>query len=294
MKTNRREFIRTGSMMAAGTILLPTLSFSRQSTFSGSSYNSGPGIQLYSLRNQFKEDFKGTMKQVADIGYVNVEGYGLGKNGLYPGDIEPAEYRKVVEGVGMNLLSTHSSQFTPEEAPQMIDFAKTAGLKYLVVAGLSVPGEDRTIDTYKNVAAEFNKIGEQCKSAGIQFAYHNHAIEFERKGDQIPQEVLMNETEPGLVYFEADLFWITKGGYDPLKLIKKYPGRISLFHIKEVGEDGEETTAGQGTINFKSCFKAARKTGLESYFVEDERTDDPLRNIKADFDYIANQKFTRS
>ena len=294
MKTNRREFIRTGSMMAAGTMLLPTLSFSRQSEYSESSYNPGPGIQLYSLRNQFKEDFKGTMKQVADIGYVNVEGYGLGKNGLYPGDIEPAEYRKAVEGVGMKLLSTHCGQFTPEDAPQMIDLAKTAGLKYLVIAGLSVPGEDRTIDTYKNVAAEFNKIGEQCKSAGIQFAYHNHAIEFKRIGDQIPQEVLMDETEPGLVFFEADLFWITKGGYDPLKLIKKYPGRISLFHVKEAGEDGEETTAGQGTINFKSCFKAARKRGLEGYFVEDERTEDPFGHIKGDFDYIANQKFTRA
>jgi len=294
MKTNRREFIRTGSTMAAGAMLLPSLSFSRQSTFSGSSYNPGPGIQLYSLRNQFKEDFKGTMKQVADIGYVNVEGYSLGKNGLYPGGIKPAEYRKVVEGVGMNLLSTHCGQFAPEEAPQMIDLAKTAGLKYLVIAGLSVPGDERTIDTYKGVAAEFNKIGEQCKSAGIQFAYHNHAIEFEMKGDQIPQEVLMDETEAGLVYFEADLFWVTKGGYDPLKLIKKYPGRISLFHIKEADEDGEETTAGQGTINFKSCFKKARKTGLEGYFVEDERTDDPIRNLKADFDYIANQKFTRA
>ncbi len=294
MKTNRREFIKTGSMMAAGTMLLPTLSFSRQSAYSGSSYNPGPGIQLYSVRNQLKEDFRGTMKQVADIGYVNVEGYGLGTDGLYPGGIKPAEYRKVVEGVGMKLLSTHCGQFSPEEAPQMIDSAKTAGLKYLVVAGLSVPDEDRTIDTYKNVAAEFNKIGEQCKSAGIQFAYHNHAIEFQRIGDQIPQEVLMDETEPGMVFFEADLFWVTKGGYDPRKLIKKYPGRISLFHIKEADEDGEETTAGQGTINFKSCFKAARKTGLEGYFVEDERTDDPIRNLKADFDYIANQKFTRS
>lgn len=280
--------------MAAGTLLLPKLSYSRQAAYSGSSYNPMPGIQVYSVRNQLKEDFRGTMKQVADIGYVNVEGYGLGTNGLYPDGIKPAEYRKIVEGVGMNLLSTHCGQFTPEEAPRMIDSAKAAGLKYLVVAGLSIPGEDRTIDTYKKVAADFNKIGEQCKSAGIQFAYHNHAIEFERKGDQIPQEVLINETEPGLVYFEADLFWVTKGGYDPLKLIKKYPGRISLFHVKELGADGEETTAGQGTIDFKSCFKAGKKTGLECYFVEDERTEDPFRHIKADFDYIANQKFTRA
>jgi sugar phosphate isomerase/epimerase len=105
-------------------------------------------------------------------------------------------------------------------------------------------------------------------------------------------EVLIEETETGMVCFEADLFWITKGGYDPFKLVKKYPGRISLFHIKEAGADGEETTAGQGTIDFKSCFKAGKKTGLEYYFVEDERTDDPIGNIKADFDYIANQKFS--
>jgi len=293
MKTNRREFIKTGSMVAAGTMILPTLSFSRQSASSDSSYKSEPGIQVYSVRDQLKEDFKGTMKKVADIGYVNVEGYGLEKNGLYPDGIEPAEYRKVVEGVGMNLLSTHCSHFTSEEAPKMMDIARVAGFKYLVVGGLSHEGE-RTIDTYRKAAEEFNKIGEQCKSAGIQFAYHNHAVELQGIGDQIPLEVMMDVTEPGLVYFEADLFWVTKGGYDPLKLVKKFPGRISLFHVKEIGPDGNETTAGQGTIDFKSCFKAGKKTGLEYYFVEDERTDDPLANIKADFDYIANQKFTRA
>jgi sugar phosphate isomerase/epimerase len=293
MKTTRREFIKASSMMAAGTMILPTLSFSKQSAFSGSSYNSEPGIQVYSVRDQLKENFKGTMKQVAEIGYVNVEGYGLGKNGLYPGDIGPAEYRKVVEGVGMKLLSTHCSNFNPEETPQMLDIARVAGFKYLVVGSLSARGK-RTIDTYRKAAEEFNKIGEQCKTAGIQFAYHNHAIELKGIGDQIPLEVLIDETEPGLVYFEADLFWVTKGGYDPLKLVKKYPGRISLFHVKELGVDGEETTAGQGTIDFKSCFKTGKKNGLEYYFVEDERTDDPLGNIKADLDYIANQKFAKS
>lgn len=294
MKTNRREFIRAGSMMAAGAVLFPSHSFSGISASAGSSYSPEPGIQLYSVRNQLSEDLIGTMKKVAEIGYVNAEGYGLGNNGLYPGDIEPAEYRKIVEGAGMHLLSTHCSHFTPEETSKMINLAKEAGFKYLIVGGLSVPGDQRTIDTYKQAAGEFNRIGEKCKSAGIQFAYHNHAIEFESKDGQIPQEVLMDETEPGLVYFEADLFWITKGGYDPLTLINKYPGRISLFHVKEVGVDGNETTAGQGIIDFKSCFKAARKRGLEYYFVEDERTEDPLGHIKDDFDYIANQKFARA
>lgn len=293
MKTNRREFIKASSMMAAGTMILPNLAFSGRSNLLDSTYKGEPGLQLYSVRNQLRIDFNGTMKQVADIGYVNVEGYGLGKNGLYPDGIEPAEYRKVVEGTGMNLLSTHCSHFSAEETPAMLDIARVAGFKYLVVGGLSHKGE-RTIDTYKEAAGEFNKIGEQCKAAGIQFAYHNHAIEFRMIGDQIPLEVLIEETEPGLVYFEADLFWVTKGGYDPLTLVNKYPGRISLFHIKEADPNGNETTIGQGTIDFKSCFKAGKKTGLEYYFVEDERTEDPLGHIKDDFDYISNQKFTRA
>ncbi len=173
-------------------MLLPSLAYSRQSVLSASSYNSEPGIQVYSVRNQLQEDFKGTMKKVADIGYVNVEGYGLGKDGLYPGEIKPAEYRKVVEGVGMKLLSTHCSHFAPEETPMMLDFAKAAGFKYMVVGGLSVEGE-RTIDTYRKAAEEFNKIGEQCNAAGIKFGYHNHSVEFEQKGDQIPMEVLIEE-----------------------------------------------------------------------------------------------------
>jgi sugar phosphate isomerase/epimerase len=295
MKTSRREFIKASSMMAAGTMIFPSLYCTKPSGYSsGSRYDPAPGIQIYSVRNQLSEDFKGTMKKVADIGYVNVEGYGLGKNGLYPGEIKPAEYRKVVEGVGMKLLSTHCSHFSPEETSMMLDYAHAAGFTYMIVGGLSVPSDERTIDTYKKAAEEFNRIGEKCTAAGIKFGYHNHAVEFEEKGGQIPMEVLIEETEPGLVLFEADLFWVTKGGYDPLKLVKKYGNRIGLFHVKEADADGEETTAGQGVINFKACFKAGRKTGLEGYFVEDERTEDPFGHVKADFDYIANQKFTKA
>ena len=94
-----------------------------------------------------------------------------------------------------------------------------------------------------------------------------------------------------MVDFEADLFWVTKGGYDPKALIKKYPGRIKLFHVKDATPELEGTTVGEGIINFKKLFKAGKKDAVEYYFVEDERTDAPFKNIKADYEYVSGQKY---
>ena len=96
----------------------------------------------------------------------------------------------------------------------------------------------------------------------------------------------LNETESELVKFEADLYWVTKGGTDPMDSINKFPGRFSLFHVKDVDEDLEQTTVGTGIIDFKAILNSRERAGLEYYFVEDERTDDPFGNLKADFDYL--------
>lgn len=248
------------------------------------------GIQIYSVRNQLKEDFSGTIAKVAKIGYQIVEGYGLETDGMFLGKYTPAEYKKAFTDHGLTLKATHSSYFTAADAPKMIDAAKAIGVEYLVVP--YTPGDLRkTLDGYKAVAANFNAIGEQCNAAGLKFGYHNHAFEFEEMEGRVPLEVLIEETDKNLVDFEADLFWVNKGGYNPVKLIKKYPGRISLFHVKDADKETEEATVGEGVIKFKSIFKAAKKAGLKYYFIEDERTDDPFANIKADFDYMAAQKF---
>ncbi len=282
--SKRRDFIRTSSCLVAGSLVLPTISCVSEKK------KMKPGIQVYSVRNQLKEDFAGTMKKLAEIGYKIIEGYSLGLDGKFIGKISPEEYKKTVDDLGMNMVATHCSYFTSEEAPKMIELAKTAGVKYLVIPYLS--GEIReTIDGYKAIAEDFNKIGEQCKAAGIKFGYHNHAFEFEEMEGQIPQEVLMSETQADLVTFEADLFWTVKGNYDPIALINKFPGRISLVHVKDMSAEGEEATVGDGKIDFKSIFEVGKKNGLVQYFIEDEREDDPFANVKADFDYISTQDF---
>lgn len=295
--SNRRNFIKTSTYIAAGSVLLGTASCTPGSKKQEAKEVLPPlpkkmevGIQVYSVRNQLKEDFVGAMKKIAEIGYKTIEGYGLGLDGLFLGKYTPVEYNKIVTDLGMKLISTHCGYFSAEDAPKMIEASKAAGLEYLVVPGL--PGKLReSADSYKSVAETFNKVGEQCNAAGIKFGYHNHASEFEETDGQIPMDILIGETEKNLVEFEADLFWIVKANRNPIDLIKKYPGRISLFHVKDANQEKEGETVGKGIIDFKSIFEIGKKSGLKYYFIEDERTDDPFANIKADYDYMAAQDF---
>jgi sugar phosphate isomerase/epimerase len=282
MKTNRRDFIKTSSMIAAGSILLPS--------FTLAASKMKPGLQVYSMRNQLGDDFEGTMEYIAKVGYKHIEGYGLGTDGKFLGKISPSHYQKVIGDLGMELKATHCSYTTPDKAQKMIDAAKETGLEYMIVP--YTPDNDRkTADGWKEVAENFNKIGEMCNKVGIKFGYHNHDFEFKELDGIIPQELLIESTEASLVHFEIDLFWTIKGGYDPLKLLKKYPGRIQLFHVKDATPALEESTVGEGIIDFKSIFTAGKADAIEYYFIEDERTDDPYKNIKADYEYMANQPF---
>ncbi|MEN8204082.1 MAG: sugar phosphate isomerase/epimerase [Bacteroidota bacterium] len=282
MTTNRRDFIRISSMAAAGTILLPSCTFGKSKM--------KPGLQVYSVRNQLNEDFEGTMEYVAKVGYKHIEGYGLGTDGKFLGKISAKNYTKVITDLGMELKASHCSYTTADKAQKMIDAAKETGMEYMIVP--HTPDEVRqTADGWKKVAENYNKIGEMCNKVGLKFGYHNHDFEFKPLDGIIPQELLIESTDAGLVHFEADLFWVTKGGYDPLKLIKKYPGRIKLFHVKDATADLEGTTVGQGIIDFETIFKAGRADAVEYYFVEDEREDDPFKNIEADYKYISSQGF---
>lgn len=279
---NRRDFIRTGSVLSAGAMVLPSCELA------GGGMK--PGLQVYSVRNQLSEDFEGTMKKVAEVGYKHIEGYGLGVDGLWLGKITPSHYLKVISDLGMDLKATHCSFTSSDQARQMVDAAAETGLEYLIIP--YTPDQVReTADGWKKVAEDYNRMGELCKASGMKFGYHNHAFEFESLDGIIPQELLIESTDKDLVHFEIDLFWATRGGYDPVKLLEKYPGRIPIVHVKEANEALEECTIGDGIIDFESIFNTGKKDVLKYYFVEDERTEDPFRHIKDDYDYIANQSF---
>ena len=260
---NRRTFIKSIAAISAASMIFPleVCSFPE-------SKNELIGLQLYSVRGLMKNDLHGTLKKVAEIGYNSVEAAGY-SNGKFYG-LKPKEFKKMINDLGMILPSSHTS-FELLDAQKVIDDSCEAGINYLVFPWL--PAEKRkSIDSYKQLADDFNKIGELCQKSNIQFAYHNHDFEFIITDGEIPYDVLLNETDKELLKMELDIYWIIKGGYDPVKYFKNYPGRFELWHVKDM-EDSEEgffTEVGNGIINFKEIFEYKITSGMKYFFVEQD------------------------
>jgi len=298
---NRRDFIKTASMIAAGTILLPQISCKSGKTVTqGKTTDKVIGLQIYTLRDQIPGDMTGTLKKVAEIGYKNIEGYGYG-NRMILGKT-PVEFRKIVEDLGMKLPSMHvvtelttaaSKVNIMDQWKMTVEDMASIDVKYVVYA-IIAEEERKTLDDFKKWAEQFNHFGEICKQAGCQFAYHNHAFEFEPKEGQMLYDILLKGTDPQLVKFEIDLYWITKGGQDPVAYIEKNPGRFELYHIKDMENSPEKTftEVGQGTVNFERVFKVRETAGMKMFFVEQDQTKiDRFKSIKMSFDYLNNADF---
>ena len=294
---SRRKFIRRSSYLAAGSLLLP-IGCSQQTKESTETVvmedpgsipmaKKSMGVQVYSVRDALKEDFAGSIGKLADIGFEYIEAYGMDLEGKIYG-MAPTEYRRIVEDTGMKIVSSHCTYFEADQGQALIEAAQQAGVTYVIVPYLA---EELRTDYYK-IAENLNKAGELCKQAGLQLGYHNHQFEFEKQGDEVALEIMIKETDPSLVTFQADLYWVTVGGADPMELIKKYPGRFSTFHVKDAAEDMEQTTVGSGIVDFESIFGIKSTAGMTHYFVEDERTDDPFGNLQGAYTYLSQADFT--
>jgi sugar phosphate isomerase/epimerase len=150
------------------------------------------------------------------------------------------------------------------------------------------------MDDYKRHAENFNSFGEICENAGLQFAYHNHDFEFLNFDGVMPYDYLLENTDPELVKMELDLYWITKGGQDPVEYFKKYPGRFELWHVKDM-EDNEEkffAEVGYGTIDFKRIFAERETAGMEMFFVEqDQSRRNPFESIEMSFNFLNEAEY---
>jgi sugar phosphate isomerase/epimerase len=241
------------------------------------------GIQLYTLRDVIGSDVPGTLAALSKIGFNSLEPYGFdGSFFKYPAK----EFSKMCNDLGMVITSTHCG-ITLENAPLYTEKAAEAGLEYLVLPSFS-GRPDKTLDDYKRVAQEMNQIGEITKKSGIIFGYHNHNHEFKTIESQLPYDTLLAETDPGLVTFEMDIFWVVKGGQDPARYFDKHQGRFQLWHIKDMGNDGESCIVGNGHIKFSTLMKQAKNAGLKRIIYEQEAYSEgtPLQCAEQSFKYI--------
>ena len=253
------------------------------------------GIQLYTVRDQMKQDLPGTLAHIAQIGYKEVEFAG------YFGR-KPNEIRRILAKNKLSAPSSHVPYPTDWKAwSQTLADAKTAGHQYVVVAW--TPDEMRTRPGgFKAVADDFNKAGAAARKAGLRFAYHNHDYELKSAADggsdELPFDTLLKNTDPKLVTYEMDLYWMVKGGADPIDYMKKYPGRFTLVHVKDATAAPERNMAnvGSGTIDFPKIFAydADHGSHIAHAFVErDDATSlpDPFAAVKASYDYLAKMNY---
>jgi sugar phosphate isomerase/epimerase len=288
MEIKRREFIRTTAIVTSGMMLSNYLPSCKSSSIA-KDVRDNFGLQLYTLRDVLPADPTGILKQVASYGYKQIESY-EGPQGIFWG-MKNTEFKKRMDDLGMKIVSSHcdiNKDFDRKAAE-----AAEIGMNYLICPYL---GPQKTVDDFKKFAETFNQLGETCKKNGIRFGYHNHDYGFVPLEGQMPQDVLMQNTDKNLVDFEMDIYWVVTAGQDPIAWIDKYAGRFKLCHIKDrkkgapLSQRDASVDLGTGSIDFKKILKEAGRKGMEYYIVEQEAYENttPLAAAKADADYMKN------
>lgn len=223
------------------------------------------GVQLYSVRVEMNQDAKGTLAKIAKMGYNQIESF-RGPKGLYCG-LSPKDMRQTCVDLGMTLRSGHVH--IDKDWLNTIDQAAEAGQEYLIVA--SMPTNGQTVSNYQEVADTFNKAGEQCKSRGLKFGYHNHAYEFDTVDGQVLYDILVKNTQPDLVNLELDLGWVVAAGKSPYDYFNKYPGRFPLWHLKDMNlVEKKSTEFGKGSLDILGMLRSYKKSGMKYFFIEQE------------------------
>lgn len=244
------------------------------------------GIQLYSVRGEMERDVEGTLAHLASIGYREVEFAGYFNR-------TPQAVRTILRRHGLAAPSANVPiEILRRDWARTLEGANIIGHRYIVVPYL--PQEDqRTLDDYKRVSAEFNQLGDQAKRAGIRLAYHNHDSEFVPLGGRIPYDVLLAETDPVYVALELDLFWATKAGQDPLAYFARHPGRFELVHVKDSSGPPEhrQVAVGQGVIDFRRILSRKGQAGIRHAFVEQDEPPDPFEFARASYAYLERLRF---
>ncbi len=244
---------------------------------------SAVGLQLYTVRALMQQDAERTLAQVAAAGYGIVETAGLyGRT--------PAAFRAMLDRHALRTASGHYGLDLLEKTPDMVfDTARALGQEYVIVP--SLPGAlHASRAAYDALADRFNRLGERCRAAGLRFAYHNHSFEFENFGGGAPAyDTLLERTDPALVAFELDVYWVYKAEQDPIRYLERYPGRFALCHVKDGTAPPERTMVdvGKGAIDFAGFFARSQAGGLRYAIVEHDQPTDALASIRTSHDTLA-------
>jgi sugar phosphate isomerase/epimerase len=309
----RRKFLKQTSALALG---LLASRFANAQSLLNPMATTPVGLQLYTLGDLMTTDPKGTLQKLAAIGYKELETAGSQKGNYY--GYTPKEFVAMAKDLGLHWRSAHVGgvAFTMDQImktaktaadstriqkmaerfkamPKMLNFkdnyqqladdAAAGGVTYMVCSSIPV----NTLDEIKMAVEVFNKAGEACKKAGVQFAYHNHQTEFDEIEGQRPFDYILSNTDKEMVKMELDLAWATKANQDPVTLFNQHPGRFPLWHVKDLDKVNKNPAeVGSGIVDFKRIFANSKESGMKYFFVEQDQAPKPLQNVTNSYNYL--------
>ncbi|MDH4072615.1 MAG: sugar phosphate isomerase/epimerase [Gammaproteobacteria bacterium] len=233
-----------------------------------------PGVQLYTVREAMAKDVANTLQAIAGIGYREVEFAGYFT-------LQAKDVRNLLGDFGLAAPSTHISGEAVQIDPAgFVSHAAEVGHNYVTIAYMQEENR-KTIDDYKRWAEVANRLGETCHEHGMRAAYHNHDFEFRPIDGVVPYDVLISETDPGLVDFELDFYWVREAGRDIRDVLATAPGRVTMSHIKDRNVAGHMVDVGDGTIDFAGILADPVAASIRHCFVEHDAPEDPFRSVAA-------------
>jgi sugar phosphate isomerase/epimerase len=304
MDTSRRDFIKNTALVVAGSTLLSNELFASPKKIERI------GVQLYSIRDAMGKDPKGSLKKLADMGYIHVEHANYIDRKFY--GYSAKEFKKLLADLALQMPSGHTvmtahdwdtskNDFT-DKWKYTIEDAAEVGQRYVISPWLD-ESLRKDMDGLKRFMDQFNKCGELCKKSGMTFGYHNHNFEFSTKiGDGDLYDFILKNTDPNLVAQQMDIGNMLGSGGVALDLLKKYPGRFELMHVKDEikstsgdGMDGYDSTIlGQGVMPVKEIVKTAKRIGGTSQFIIEQESyqgKDPFVCVKNDLQMMKKWGF---
>ncbi len=270
MKTTRRNFIKTTGTAIGATALMTQMPFGLVSCAAPKPKEFG--FQVWTIKDELIANFPGTLKKMADLGYKQVEmcsPLGYTSSGFGPlNEMSGTEMKKIIDESGLTCISSHYGMGELRESlDNRIEWATQLGMKQMICSSFWLP-EGASVDEYRKAAEELNEIGKKTKAAGIQMGFHNHHMEFEKRGDELIYDVLMDELDPDLVKMQFQVAVIS-AGYKASDYFRKYPGRFISAHLADWSAEKEtQVSIGQGDVDWKDFFEAAKIGGVQNYFVE--------------------------
>jgi len=278
MSISRRTFLAAGSAAAA----LYATRFGH-----AASLGLPIGLQLYSVRTLLPTDYAGTLKQIAALGYKEVEAAGFF-------NLPVEQVKAAMRAAGLRCVSAHYSlALLRQHLDEILPFCKSLGTGYVVCSSPMHQQEGAkgplSLDDWRWSADQFNQVATKVEATGMRFAYHNHFAEFGAIDGILPYDELLKHTDPAKVSFELDCGWVIVGGQDPVHYLKQYPTRIVMLHVKDFKNNKPPSVElGTGSIDYGPIFAAAAAAGhVRHAFVEQEEFQGPIMEaLKVDAEYM--------